>query len=59
MEKLKHILVVFSSEDEADKATLLTGSLIEDRHIIVSKHRQYAVPTSKTVTISNLPIGMI
>lgn len=48
---VREAVMVFSSEEEADKATELTGSLMDGRHIIVSKHRQFLNPTSKTVTV--------
>lgn len=50
-------LLVFSSEEEAERATNLTGTVIGDRHVIVSKFRQFVKPTSKMVEVSNLSVG--
>lgn len=57
--ELQQMIVVFSSEEEADQATQQTGSVIEGRHIIAYKYQQYAVPTANTVIVSDLCPGMV
>ncbi|XP_026289817.1 uncharacterized protein LOC113214599 isoform X2 [Frankliniella occidentalis] len=55
-QRIQQGLIVFSTEDEAEQATKLTGTEVGGRHIIVSKFRQFSQPTSKMINISNLSV---
>ncbi|KAK3907734.1 Nucleolin [Frankliniella fusca] len=53
-QRIQQGLVVFTTEEEAEKATTLTGTEVGGQHIIVSKFRQFSQPSAKMVKITNL-----
>ncbi|XP_034233332.1 uncharacterized protein LOC117640661 [Thrips palmi] len=55
---MKRVAVVFSKEEEADKAVSSESILLEGRHSFVSKAHQYT-PSLRTVVVSNLSPDVI
>lgn len=46
--------LVFSSEEEANRAMERTGTLIGGHHIIVARHKKFVPPTPNVVAVTNL-----